>query len=447
MYWLDRLLRKEKTEKQLDRELRFHLEQQIADYIKAGMDPAEALRRANMEFGGLEGVKEECRESRWVHLFETSFQDVRYGLRLLLRSPGFTLVAILTLMLGIGANTAIFSVVKGVLLDALPYPHPEQLVTLHMSKPNFETGAISFPNFRDWQAQNHTFSAMALTRVTGVNLIGQDETEHFRANLVTSDFFPLLGVTPVIGRNFASGEDDLGGPALLQISEGLWKRKFGGRQDVLGTKVNVSGTLYTVVGVIPASFDLGLINFAPSDLYLPMGQWGNPALKWRNAPLGLHGIGRLKPGVTLEQARADMDGVSKNLADAYPDINRGNKANLIPLKHSITGEVRPVLLLLLGAVGFVLLIACVNVANLLLARSHSRMRELAVRAALGASRTRLLRQLLSESLVLALAGGAAGVLLAAWGTGAAIQSLPQALPRSSQVHLDVPVLLFTGVLS
>src|SRR5215469_9518177 len=234
MYWVDRLFHKEKTERQLDSELRFHLEQQIADYVTSGMDPEQARRRANIEFGGIEGVKEECRESRWAHLIETWLQDARYGLRMLRRNPGFTIVAVLTLMLGIGANTAIFSVVNGVLLNPFPYPHAEQIVTLHESKPNFANGSISYPNFRDWRADNRSFSAMAITRSYAFSLTGMGVAEQVNGEFISSDFFPIFGITTVIGRTFAEGEDEIGKAPLVLISAGLWQRKFGAAHDVLG---------------------------------------------------------------------------------------------------------------------------------------------------------------------------------------------------------------------
>jgi len=347
--------RRSQRDRELDEEIQSHLQMAARDRQSAGSRDAAAQAAARQEFGNVALVKEVTREQWGWTWLERLAQDLRYGVRMLVKSPGFSLVALITLALGIGANTALFSIVNAVLLKPLPYPHPEQLVTLHMSKPNFETGAISYPNFKDWQAQNHTFSAMALSRGNAVSLFGMGEAEYLRAQLITSDFFPILGVKPVLGRNFEKGEDEPDGPPLVQISEGFWKRKFGATPDILGTSLNLSGTSYTVVGVIPADFELELINFRPTDIYLPLGQWHNGALKMRGAPLGLHGIGRLKPGVTLEQARADMDAVSQNLASAYPELNRGNKANLIPLKRSMTGTVQPVLLVLLGAVAFVLL--------------------------------------------------------------------------------------------
>jgi len=440
------VFRRGRVEGELDEELRFHLERQVKKYVQSGLSREEAQRRARLEFGGVELAKEECRDERGMKFFEALLQDVRFGLRMLRKNPGFAAVAVLTLALGIGANTAIFSVVNGVLLNPLPYPNPEQLVTLHESKPNFATGSVSYPDFVDWQKENRTFSSMAIQRGSSFILTGLGEAEQVSGLFVSSEFFGQLGVVPVIGRNFAVSEDRVGAAPLVMITEGFWKRKFGSAQDVLGKSLTLDGRGYTIIGVVPASFDL-LGSLRSQEIYAPIGQWTNPLLTKRGAGLGIHGIGRLKPGVTLEQARGDMARVTGNLAEVYPDVDRGVGAALIPLRQWMLGRVQLVLLLLFGAVGFVLLIACVNVANLLLARSANREREFAVRKALGATQRQLIRQLVVEGILLALLGGGAGVLIAAWGMRAALSRLPAALPRAAEVGLDIRVLLFSAVAS
>ena len=447
MKFLRQWFSRNKWEQEASEELRFHVEQQTSANLAAGMSPEESRRQAALQFGAIEGVKQDCREQRRGYWLETLWTDMRYGLRVLRKDPGFTAVAVLTLALGIGANTAIFSVVNGVLLNPLPFPQAEQLVTLAESKPNFATGSISYLNFRDWQRNNHTFSSMAISRSISFSLTGTGEAEQLRAELLSADYFSLLGVKPVIGRMFAPGEDEVGAAPIALISAGLWKRKFGSSPEVVGRTIALDGGSFTIVGVIPADFDLVLRSFRNSEVYVPIGQWKNDFLLNRGAGLGIHGIGRLKPGVTIEQARADMDEVTRNLTAAYPDVDKGIGAAVFPLKQDMVGQVRPLLLLLLGAVCFVLLIACVNVANLLLARSAARAREFAIRTALGAGNGRLIRQLLTESILLGIAGGGVGLLLAEWGTRMALHHLPVELPRASNVGLDAPVLLFTIAIS
>ena len=371
-------------------------------------------------------------------------QDIRYGLRMLRKNPGFTAIAVLTLALGIGANTALFSVINGVLLNPLPFSQADQLVTLSESKPNFEYGSISYPNFRDWQKENRTLSSVAAFRSYAFSLTGAGEAQQVKGEFVSSDTFPMLGVKPLVGRTFVSGEDEIGAAPIAMLAEGLWRRKFGAREDILGKAINLDGKSYVVVGVIPASFHIAVPSFSDNrEVFVPLGQWSNPLLNHREAGLGIHGMGRLKPGVTIQQAQADMDGVTSSLAAAYPDADKGIGAKLVPIRRSMLGGIQPTLLMLFAAVGFVLLIACVNVANLLLARSTGRAREFAVRTALGAPRSRVIRQLLTECILISMIGGALGLLLAVWGTRSALGVLPQALPRTEQVGLDARVLLFT----
>lgn len=374
----------------------------------------------------------------------TLWHDTRYGLRMLAKNPGFTAIAVLTLALGIGANTALFSVVDGVLLNPLPYDQPERLVALYSRTPEFTHSSISYPNFLDWQRDTRSFSALAAFRGDNMNLTGMGDAERLKTEMVSATFFPVLGVKPVLGRVFSEDEDKLGGAPVALISGGLWKRKFGAAPDVVGKTITLNANLYTIVGVIPASFQYHNFNFwTDCELYLPIGQWNEKLFRDRRAGMGMDAVGRLKPGFTYQQAQSDMDAVAAHLAEAFPDINKNRGVTLVPLKQNVVGDVRPFLLMLLAGVGFVLLIACGNVANLLLARATGRMREFAIRTALGASRARMIRQVLTESVLLALAGGALGLIFASWGTQAAIKMLPDALPRAEEIHVNGHVLLFT----
>ena len=383
---------------------------------------------------------------------DTFLQDLSYGARMLVKSSGFALIAILTLALGIGANTAIFSVVNGVLLTSLPYPHPEQLVSIFTKMPNFENASISYPNFEDWRRMNRTFSDMAAYRSAGISLTGAGEPERLHGGMISAGFFEILGVNPLLGRTFSRDEDRLGANPTVMITEGLWKRKYGSDPKIIGQRMELSGVGRTIIGVVPSNFHLHIQNFQygerPNEVYVPVGEWNEPAFHDnRGAGWGLDAIGRLKPGATMTQAHEDMDRVSRELAAAYPDINGAKKANLVPLREEMVGKIRPGLLVLLGAVAFVLLIACVNVANLLLARSTARNREFAIRVALGAGEGRIVRQILTESVLLALIGGTLGVILAKFGTAAAIAMMPSGMPRAEDIHLDSRVLLFTFAVS
>jgi len=392
----------------------------------------------------------EFESPRKILALETMLQDIRYGARVMWSNRGFSAIAILTLALGIGANTAIFSVVNGVLLSPLPYPNPEQLITLYESKPNFPNGSVSYLNFRDWQKANSTLSSMAIYRNYSFSLTGKGDAEPVAGAFVSSDFLPILGVSAKVGRGFRSGEDEIGAPPVAVISANLWDRKFGSAANVVGQAITLSGRDYEIIGVLPASPGLATIstsdNRAP-DVYVPIGQWDKTLLSNRGAGLGIHAIGRLKPGIAIKKAQMDLSLVARNLEGEYPILNKGVGANLISLRQQILGGVQPFLLLLLGAVGFVLLIACVNVANLVLARSMARTREFGLRVALGANASRIIRQLLTESVLLGLIGGVFGLALAIWGMPAMLKLVPTSLPHAERIGIDGRVLFFTLVAS
>ncbi len=371
-------------------------------------------------------------------------QDLLYAIRTLGKSPGFAAVAVLTLAVGIGANTALFSVVNGVLLNPLPYPHSEQLVSVYQKTPGVDQGPVVYLNFLDWQRDTQTFSSMAIYRNEDYNLTALAQAERLSGYMISAGFFSTLGVNPVLGRTFLAGDDQLGAAPVVILGGGFWSREFGASPDVIGKSLTLNGTSYTVVGVIPGSFTF---YGHDRDVYTPIGQWNDPSFRDRRISVSAHIVGRLKPGVTLPQAKADMDLVARNLAVAFPVADKDLGIHLVSMKEDIVGNVQPFLLVLLAAVGFLLLIACANVANLLLARSMGRSREFAVRAALGAGNMRIVRQLLTESGLLAGLGGALGLLLALGATKAVLNTLPGTLPRAEEISLDGRVLLFSMAIS
>ncbi|HVL67997.1 MAG TPA: ABC transporter permease [Vicinamibacterales bacterium] len=426
----------------LDDELSFHLEMQTRENIQRGMAPEEAARRARLALGGLEQTKERTREGRPLHALQTFVQDVRYALRLIRRSPGFALVTVLTVALGIGANTAIFSIVNGVLLRPLPYADPDRLVRFHLVNPAQEItdGRLSVPDVADWRARARAFSAMAGAIEVPTILLGQGDPVEHQAGVIVGDLFGTLGVGARIGRPL--NDDDLRG-ALRHavISERLWNSRFGRDPGILGRTI-VTGTITsTIVGVMPHGFRYPT---SETDVWLPESVFPDESFGPRvRAQRVFEGIARLAPGVTLDQAQQEVNALAAQLAAEFPDTNKGwSAARLVPLRTTIVGEVDTALLVVLTVVGVILLIACANLANLLLARGTARGHELATRVALGAARVRIVRQLLTESLVLGLLGGLAGLALAYWGVQSLLGLSAGTLPRVDDVRMDVRVIAF-----
>jgi putative ABC transport system permease protein len=372
---------------------------------------------------------------------DTLLQDLRYGARALARSPGFTAVAALTLALGIGANTAIFSVVHAVLLRPLPYREPDRLVLAWETR-GPRRGGVTAPDYVDWKAQNQVFETLAARDAITANLTGTQDPERVEGRRVTADYLPMLGVRPERGRLFTADEDRPGASHVVVLSHGLWERRFGADPALLGRSIRLDGEPYQVLGVMPAG--VGLPG-ADEEFWVPLAITPEELRQTGNHRLVV--VGRLRPGVSREQAEAEMKAIARRIEPVRPHSNTGISAVLVPLREGLVGDVRSPLLLLLGAVGFVVLIACGNVANLLLARAAGRQREIAVRASLGASRGRVVRQLLVESLLLALVGGVAGVVVGGWGIDALVRTLPAEVPRVSDVRLDATVLGFTLLLS
>ena len=372
----------------------------------------------------------------------TLLNDLRYAARMMGKNPGFTLIAVITLALGIGANTAIFTVVNAVLLRPLGFHDPSRLVIVAEKSP-YPTITTSYENYVDWRAQSQSFESMEGTRGATIALTGAGDPERLNSRYATAGLFPLLGVDAVAGRTFRAEEDAAGGAPVVLLSYGLWQRRFGGAADAVGKSITLDSRPYTIVGVLPKGFEL----LQPADVFLPFTPWAKTLPDDRNWHPGIYAVARLKPGVTREQARTEMVGITKRLENQYPEYNTGVSAEVVGLQDRLVQNVRPALLLLLGAVSFVLLIACVNVANLLLARAASRGREIAIRTSMGASRWRIVRGLLTESVLIAVTGGALGLLVASAALGPLLHMAEGSVPQIFSVGLDRSVLLFTLVVS
>jgi predicted permease len=430
---------KRRRDAQLEEELQSHLEMLVEQNLRRGM-PADAARRtAKLALGGTEQIKEAVRDQRGIPLIESLIADIRFALRMLRKSAGFTTVAVLTLALGIGANTAIFSVVQAVVLAPLPYFQPDRLVAVSQSNPRVPRTAISFPNFQDWQRNARSFQQMAALGLTrqGYDLTSPGTPEHVDGGEVSSGFFKTLGVRLTLGRDFLLTEDTQGGAPVVVISNRLWRNRFGGDREALGKPITLDGVDYTIVGVAPLGFRFE----GDRDVYTPLGQ-RDPLILNVRASHWIVSIARLNSGVNISQAQAEMTTIQNRLDGLYPEANRDLGTNVEPLKNAVVGDAGGTLLLLLGAVGLVLLIACANVANLLLVRSAARGREFAIRSALGANRMRVVRQLLTESVLLSLAGGGLGLAVATWGVKSILATMPGIIPRSQEIGLNLPVLLF-----
>jgi putative ABC transport system permease protein len=374
----------------------------------------------------------------------TLWQDVKYGARMLLKNPGVTFIVILALALGIGANTAIFSVVNSVLLRPLPYDDADSLVFLNETSKSMDDISISYPNFTDWRNQNHVFEKFGVYNRNSYNLTGYGEPERILTAQASADLLSALRVQPILGRLYTNEEDQPGGSPVAVLGYGLWQRRFGGQQNILNQQLTFNNKSYTVIGVMPATFQY------PSrvEMWVPVGQLsGDVNWKQRGNHPGLYGVGRLKPGVTLDQARADMNMIASNLEKQYPDQIAGNGIRVQKLLEVFVSDARRTLWVLFAAVGFVLLIACANIANLLLARASSRQKEIAIRAAMGAGRFRIARQLLTESVLLSLVGGVFGLLVARWGIKLILYISPTGIPRASEIGLDWRVMVFTVALA
>src|SRR6267378_3689183 len=447
------LFGKERVEGELDEELRGFLEMAAEEKMKQGMSRKDALRAVRLERGNLEITKEIIRAARWESFLETLWQDLRFAARTLGKSPGFTAVAVLTLALGIGANTAIFTVVNGVILKPLPYPEPHRLVMLWEKQLSDGTlGTVAPANFVDWREQSHSFDKMAaIDPYPDFILNGSGEPQRLTGAAVSSDFFSLLGVHMALGRDFLPEEDRPGYNQVAILSYSTWLHYLGGRPDIVGRQLTLNNTAYSIVGVLPRDFSL--VSRASDfqsrnrfDLWTPLAL-ASPPEPWLRGTHPLCVFARLKSGIPLQQAQTDLNQIAANLQRLYPADDKERGITAVPLAQYVVANVRTALFTIMAAVGMVLLIACSNIANLLLTRAVTRQKEIALRVALGATPKRLVQQLLTESMVLVLLGGSLGLSFAFLGSLVLVRYLPADLPRASEIAVDGRVLVFTALIS
>jgi putative ABC transport system permease protein len=447
--WWKRLLRKDELERQLDSELRFHFDRQMDDLIRNGMSAAEARRRTRLQFGGLDQVKEECRDARGTLCVENAIKDMRFSTRTLRRSPAFTVVAIITLALGIGANTAIFSVLNAVFLRPLPYVHPERLVWATEYFPKFKGNRMLMPEYAAWRQQNTAFEQLEAYGIgLGANVTCDNRAaERVHVTHITPGFFTMLGVQPQLGRTFASEEDRPNQNRVAMLSDALWRNYFNADPQILNKALSLNGKPYTVVGVMPPGF-IGL-DAADTGIWVPDAVNAKRSMPGRSMGLLAGVIGRLKPGVTAEAARANLEVIARRMDSQYPapwsSYHAAASVRVLSLQEQLTAGSRTVIYVLMGAVGFILLIVCANVANMFLSRAVAREKEIALRAAIGASRSRLVRLLLIESLLLGVCGGLAGMILMFVGISVLGFLMPATIPQ--HVPIDARVLGFAAFCS
>jgi predicted permease len=440
------LARRGRVERELDKELQFHLEQQKEENLALGMPPAEARRAALRRLGGMAQIQEECRDMRRTNYIENLWHDLHYAMRMLAKSPGFTVVIVLTLALSIGANSAIFSVIDGVMLRPLPYPEADRIVRVFFHSATYPKFPLNPFDFRDFRARNRSFDSLAGFTRGDMQLSGAGRPERFAGFQVTAGYFHVLGLHPARGHEFNTNDELPGNGRLVILSDRLWRSRFAADPDIIGRKIMLDSQPFTVAGVMPPGTDHpgneyhGVAHGETVDLWWPFTFRGDPAQRGSHY---LEVIGRLKSGITPAQAQAEMNGLIAQLAREHPDALEGWQALLVPLYQEIVGPTRRLLLVLLGAVALVLLIACANAANLLLARATARQREMPVRAALGAGRSRLVRQMLAESLLIALLGGSLAAGIATAGVRTLVSLLPAGFPRADTIHVNAAVFAFT----